>query len=240
MDVKGSTAVVTGANRGLGRAIVEALLARGATRVYAAARRLESVQDLAAADSRVRPLQVDLTSPDQIAQAARLASDATLLINNGGSLAFADPLAGDLAAIESDLRTNFIGTLSLTRALVPVIERNGGGAVVNVLSLVVFGAVPAMGGYSASKAAAASVTQSLRALLRDRKISVHGVFPGAVDTDMIRGFEIPKTAPADVAAAILGGIEANEENIFPDGMAQGGYQAWREDPSAFERQMASL
>jgi len=240
MDVNGSTALVTGANRGLGRAIVEALLARGAAAVYAAARRPGTVEALAAGDSRIRPLRLDLTDPERIAEAARLAPDVTLLINNGGSLAYADPLTGDLAAIESDLRTNFFGTLSMARAFVPVIEHNGGGAVVNVLSLVVFGSVPAMGGYSASKAAAASATQALRARLRDRKISVYGVFPGAVDTDMIRGIDIPKASPADVAAAILDGIRADEANIFPDPMAQGGYQAWRDDPSAFERQMGSL
>jgi NAD(P)-dependent dehydrogenase (short-subunit alcohol dehydrogenase family) len=240
MDVNGSTAVVTGANRGLGRAIVEALLARGATAVYAAARRPETVEALAARDSRVRPLRLDLTDPERIAAAARLASDTTLLINNGGSLASADPLTGDLAAIESDLRTNFVGTLSMGRAFVPVIEHNGGGALVNILSLVVLGAVPAMGGYGASKAAAASATQALRAQLRDRKVSVHGVFPGAVDTDMIRGLDIPKASPTDVAAAILDGIEAGEQDIFPDAMARTGYQAWRDDPSAFERQMGCL
>jgi NAD(P)-dependent dehydrogenase (short-subunit alcohol dehydrogenase family) len=240
MQINGSTALVTGANRGLGRATVEALLARGAAKVYAAARRLESVEDLAARDGRVVPVQVDLTDPDQIRNAAKTAADVTLLINNGGSLAFADPLHGDLAAIELDLRTNFIGTLSMVRAFAPVLEDNGGGAIVNLLSLVVFGPVPAMGGYSASKAAAASATQAVRAQLADRKITVHGVFPGAVDTDMIRDFPIPKTSPADVAAAILDGLEAGQENIFPDPMARQGYQAWREDPAAFERQMGSM
>jgi NAD(P)-dependent dehydrogenase (short-subunit alcohol dehydrogenase family) len=240
MQINGSTALVTGANRGLGRATVEALLARGAAKVYAAARRLESVEDLAARDGRVVPVQVDLTDPDQIRNAAKTAADVTLLINNGGSLAFADPLHGDLAAIELDLRTNFIGTLSMVRAFAPVLEDNGGGAIVNLLSLVVFGPVPAMGGYSASKAAAASATQALRAQLGDKKITVHGVFPGAVDTDMIRDFPIPKTSPADVAAGILDGLEAGQENIFPDPMARQGYQAWREDPAAFERQMGSM
>jgi NAD(P)-dependent dehydrogenase (short-subunit alcohol dehydrogenase family) len=240
MHVNGTIALVTGANRGLGRATVEALLARGAAKVYAAARRVETVADLAAADRRVVPVPLDLTDLDQIARAARAAGDATLLINNGGSLNFADPLDGDLAAIDLDLRTNFLGTLAMSRAFVPVLQDNGGGAIVNVLSLVVFGPVPAMGGYSASKAAAASVTQALRAQLADRKITVHGVFPGAVDTDMIRDFPIPKTGPAEVAAAILDGVEAGEENIFPDPMAQQGHRAWRADPAAFERQMGSM
>jgi NAD(P)-dependent dehydrogenase (short-subunit alcohol dehydrogenase family) len=240
MKVDGSTAVVTGANRGIGRALVEALLARGAVKVYAAARHQDRVQDLAVRDKRVVPVTLDLTDHEQIAQLAKQAPDATLLINNGGSLNFADPLAGDLGAIHTDIVTNFVGPLVMARQFVPVLEHNGGGAIVNLLSLVVFGPVPAMGGYSASKAAAASVTQALRAQLTDRKITVHGVFPGAVDTEMIRDFQIPKTSPADVAQAILDGVEAGEENIFPDPMAQGGYKAWREDPTAFERQMGSM
>jgi len=239
MHVKDTIALVTGANRGLGRATVEALLARGAAKVYAAARRVETVRDLAAADRRVVPIALDLTDLEQVARAAQQAGDATLLINNGGSLNFADPLKGDLAAIDMDLRTNFVGTVAMARAFVPVLQDNGGGAIVNLLSLVVFGSVPAMGGYCASKAAAASMTQALRAQLADTKITVHGVFPGAVDTDMIRDFPIPKTSTVDVAAAILDGLEAGEENIFPDPMARQGHQAWRADPATFERQMGS-
>ncbi|WP_426512869.1 SDR family oxidoreductase [Dactylosporangium sp. McL0621] len=240
MQVNGTIALVTGANRGLGRALVTALLAGGAEKVYAAARRVETVADLAGTDRRVVPVQLDLTDLEQVAGAASVAGDATLLINNGGSLNFADPLAGDLAAIDVDLRTNFVGPLALTRAFVPVLEGNGGGAIVNVLSLVVLGSVPAMGGYAASKAASASATQALRAQLVDRKITVHGVFPGAVDTDMIRDFPIPKTSPADVAAAILDGVEAGDEYIYPDPMAQQGHRAWCEDPAAFERQMGFM
>lgn len=240
MEISGSTAVVTGANRGIGRALVETLLARGAARVYAAARNPDSLADLAARDSRIVTVTLDLTDHEQIARAAEQASDATLLINNGGSLNFADPLTGDLGAIHTDIVTNLVGPLVTARQFVPVLERNGGGAIVNILSLVVFGAVPAMGGYSASKAAAASVTQALRAQLADRKITVHGVFPGAVDTDMIRDFPIPKTSATDVAKAILDGVGAGAENIFPDPMAESGYQAWRVDPAAFERQMGSM
>jgi NAD(P)-dependent dehydrogenase (short-subunit alcohol dehydrogenase family) len=240
MEISGCTAVVTGANRGIGRALVEALLARDAAKVYAAVRNRDSMEDLAARDPRVVPVTLDLTDHEQIARAAEQAADATLLINNGGSLNFADPLTGDLGAIHTDIVTNFIGPLVTARQFVPVLERNGGGAIVNVLSLVVFGSVPAMGGYSASKAAAASVTQALRAKVAERKITVHGVFPGAVDTDMIRDFPIPKTSAADVATAILDGVETGDENIFPDPMAQGGYKAWREDPAAFERQMGSM
>ena len=128
----------------------------------------------------------------------------------------------------------------MARAFVPVLERNGGGAIVNLLSLVVFGPVPAMGGYGASKAAAASATQALRAQVTGRGITVHGVFPGAVDTDMIRDFPIGKKAPAVVAQAILDGVEAGVESIFPDPMAQAGYRSWREEPAAFARQMGAI
>lgn len=231
MEINGSTALVTGANRGIGSALVEALLARGVTKVYAAARRPGP-----ATDARIVPLTLDLTDHEQVAKAAASAPDVTLLVNNGGSLTF----GADLAALDVDLRTNLLGPVAMNEAFVPVLERNGGGAIVTMLSLVVFGPVPAMAAYSASKAAAASTVQALRAQLADRPITVHGVFPGAVDTDMIRDFPIPKAAPAEVANAILDGLEAGDEDIFPDPMSRDGHRAWRADPAAFARQMASM
>ena len=237
--VNTGTALVTGANRGIGRAIVAALLARDVRKVYATARDAGTLADLAA-DPRVVTLRLDITDPDEIAAAVAAAGDVTLLVNNGGSLEFADLLAGDLTAIDADLRTNYFGTLAVTRAFVPVLRGNGGGAIVNMLSLVALGAVRGMGGYSVSKAAAASMTQAVRAQVADLGIAVHGVFPGAVDTDMIRAFDIPKAGAADVAHAILDGVEAGEEDIFPDPMSRDGHKAWRDDPKALERQMASI
>jgi NAD(P)-dependent dehydrogenase (short-subunit alcohol dehydrogenase family) len=239
VDVKMSTALVTGSNRGIGRAIVEALLARDARKIYATARRVETLADLAT-DSRVVVLPLDITNADQVAAAAAAAGDVTLLVNNGGSLEFVDLLHGDLSAIHADLRTNYFGSLAVTRAFVPALQHNGGGAIVNMLSLVALGAVRGMGGYSVSKAAAASMTQAVRAQVADLGISVHGVFPGAVDTDMIRTFEMPKTSATDVADAILDGVEAGEEDIFPDPMAREARKAWRDDPKNLERQMASI
>ena len=239
METKGATALVTGANRGIGRAIVKALLARDVRKVYATARHLETVAGLAA-DPRVVPMRLDMVDAEDVAAAAAAAGDVTLLVNNGGSLEFADLLGGDLAAIRSDLNTNYFGTLAVTRAFVPVLQRNGGGAIVNLLSLVALGAVRAMGGYSVSKAAAASMTQAVRAQVAAMGITVHGVFPGAVDTDMIRAFDMPKTSPEEVAQAILDGVEAGEEDIFPDAMSRAGHQAWHDDPKALERQMASI
>ena len=239
VHIKESTALVTGANRGIGRAVVEALLARGARKVYATARTVETLAGLGA-DPRVVPLKLDITDAGDVAAVAAAAGDVTLLVNNGGSLQFADLLGGELSAIRADLQTNYFGTLAVTRAFVPVLQANGGGAIVNLLSLVALGAVRGMGGYSVSKAAAASMTQAVRAQVAELGISVHGVFPGAVDTDMIRAFEIPKTSPTDVAHAILDGVEAGEEDIFPDQMARDGHTAWRADPKALERQMASI
>ena len=239
LQVNGATALVTGANRGIGRAIVDALLDRGATKVYATARNVETLAELAA-DPRVVALRLDITDAGQVAAAAAAAGDVTLLVNNGGSLAFADLLGGELAAIDADLRTNYFGTLAVTRAFVPVLRENGGGAIVNLLSLVALGAVRGMGGYSVSKAAAASMTQAVRAQVADLGITVHGVFPGAVDTDMIKAFDMPKTSAHDVAHAILDGVEAGDEDLFPDPMARDGHQAWRADPKILERQMASI
>ncbi|GIH08862.1 short-chain dehydrogenase [Rhizocola hellebori] len=235
MEISGSTAFVTGANRGIGRALLDALLDRGARRVYAASRTA-----MTQTDERVVPLQLDITDPAQIAAAAALATDVTLLINNAGSLAFTDSLTGDLAAVESDWRTNYLGTLAMSRAFVPVLQANAPGAIVNLLTLLAFAPVPAIGGYSASKAAAASATQALRAQLTGTGITVHGVFPGAVDTDMSSAFPIPKATPAEVAAAILDGLEAKQDNIFPDPMSRNGYDLWRSDPAALEHQMASI
>jgi len=239
VETKGGTALVTGANRGIGQAIVEALLARDVRKVYATARRVETLAGLAV-DPRVVPMRLDMVDAGDVAAAAAAAGDVTLLVNNGGSLEFADLLGGDLAAIHADLNTNYFGTLAVTRAFVPVLQRNGGGAIVNLLSLVALGAVRGMGGYSVSKAAAASMTQAVRAQVAAMGITVHGVFPGAVDTDMIRAFDMPKTSPQEVAQAILDGVEAGEEDIFPDAMSRAGRQAWRDDPKALERQMAAI
>jgi NAD(P)-dependent dehydrogenase (short-subunit alcohol dehydrogenase family) len=233
MDITGTTALVTGANRGLGRALVDALLARGARRVYAAARDVSSIEDRA--DERVIPLALDLTSLPQIQAAAERASGVRLLINNAGAAAFSDPFSTDRAALEQELQTNYLGTLDAILAFAPVIERNGGGAVVNVLSLLSLASMPPMAGYSASKAAAHSMTQALRPGLRARGIDVHGVYPGGIDTEMLAGFDVPKAPPRDVAEGILDGIAAGREDIFPDPTSAQMSATWLSDPKAFER-----
>ena len=231
MQIAGQTVVVTGANRGLGRSLVEALLDRGANKVYAAARNPAAVLD----DPRVVAVALDLLDRETIAAAARQAGDASVLINNASTAAFAAPLDADPATVRNEMQVNYDGTFDVIRAFVPVLERNGGGAIVNLLSLLSLASAPPMAGYSASKAAAHSLTQALRPVLTAKNISVHGVYPAGIDTDMLAGIQAPKTPPRQVAEGVLDGLAADEEDIFPDPNAQAMAATWRSDPKAFER-----
>jgi NAD(P)-dependent dehydrogenase (short-subunit alcohol dehydrogenase family) len=235
MHISEQTAVVTGAGRGLGSQLVDALLERGVVKVYAAARNPSAVR----VDPRVVPVPFDLLDHESIAAAARTASDATLLINNASTAAFAGPLDADRDAVRSEMAVNYDGTFDAIRAFVPVLEANGGGAIVNVLSLLSLASTPPMTGYSASKAAAHSLTQALRPVLAGRNITVHGVYPAGIDTDMVRGIEVPKTPAATVAAGVLDGLAADQEDIFPDPNAVAMSQTWWSDPKAFERAFAA-
>jgi NAD(P)-dependent dehydrogenase (short-subunit alcohol dehydrogenase family) len=239
MHIKDSVALVTGANRGIGRAFVDALLEQGARRVYATARDLASVEPLAQIDRRVTVMKLDVTNAADARAAAANASDVSLLINNAGVLTLGGLAQVSLDAVRNALETNFIGTLNVTNAFIPALEQRR-GTIVNMLTLVALASMPGLAAYNASKAAALSLTQSFRADLGKRGITVHGVFPGAVDTDMIRDFQMPKTPAIDVARATLGGIEAGEEDIFPDPMSRHLYTAWREDHKAVERQFAAM
>jgi NAD(P)-dependent dehydrogenase (short-subunit alcohol dehydrogenase family) len=232
MDFSGTTALVTGANRGLGRQLVAALLDRGVRRVYAAAR---DTARLPGGDGRVVPLALDLTDRPGIGAAAASAPDVTLLINNAGAAAFADPFTADREAIALEVTTNYLGSLDVIRAFAPVIEANGGGAVVNVLSVVALAGHPPMAGYAASKAAAHSMTQAIRPGLAARGIAVHGVYPAGIDTGMIADVEGPRTAPRLVADGILDGVERGEEDIFPDPVSRSLAPTWFGDPKAYER-----
>jgi len=239
MEIKGSTALVTGANRGIGRALVGALLNAGAAKVYAAARRIDTLEDFLD-NKRVLPVSVDVTDDKAIAALAERTRDVTLLVNNAGVLDFGPVLDAPLTAFERNFATNFCGVLAASRAFAPVIERNGGGAIINILTLVALASMPGLGVYNASKAAAWSLTQSLRASLAGRNIAVHGVFPGAVDTDMLAGVEMPKARPEEVATAIVAGVSQSREDIFPDAMSASLYDAWRKDHKAVEKQFAVM
>jgi NAD(P)-dependent dehydrogenase (short-subunit alcohol dehydrogenase family) len=238
MKIEGSVALVTGANRGLGKALVAALVEAGAAKVYAAAR---DTAKLAGEDPRVVRLALDTTRPEQLADAVKKAGDVTLLVNNAGALNSYNVLASSHAELEADFRTNVHGTLAVIRAFLPVLERAPGGAtVVNVLSLTSLASFPALGGYSASKAAAYSVTQALRPELKARRIELLAVLPGPIDTDMVKALPMPKASPADTARGVLAGIARGEEEIFPDPMAQQMGALWNKSHKEFERAFASF
>jgi NAD(P)-dependent dehydrogenase (short-subunit alcohol dehydrogenase family) len=212
MKIKDKTILITGANRGIGRALVEEALRRGAKRVYAGTRAL-----LAHSDGRVTPVTLDVTSGKQIREAVEKIESLDVLINNAG-VALYDDLS-DRSALERQLAINSFGPYDVTRAFLPLLTRSR-GAIVNNLSLNGFAPLPIIPAYSISKAAALSMTQSLRALLAGQGVRVHAVLTGPVDTDMTRGFDIPKASPESVARAIFDGMENDEEDIFPDPMSE--------------------
>jgi NAD(P)-dependent dehydrogenase (short-subunit alcohol dehydrogenase family) len=227
------TVLVTGANRGIGQALVEEALTRGARRVYAGTR-----QPLAHADGRVTPLTLNVTSAAQAQAAAETVESLDVLINNAG-IALYDDLS-DRATLERHLAVNLFGTYGVTQAFLPLLTRSR-GAIVNNVSMMALAPVPLTPAYSISKAAAFSLTQSLRALVAGRGVRVHAVLTGPTDTDMTRGFDIPKASPESVARAILAGVENGEEDIFPDPMSQTIAESWRSGAAkALERQYAAL
>jgi len=241
VKLKNTTALVTGANRGIGKELVACLLERGAKRVYAAGRELSALQAVAALDrARVVPIRMDIAKAEEVAAAAKAAQDVELLINNAGVAAFGSAIEGPLELVSRDMATNYFGTLNVLRAFVPGMERRGGGSIVNLLSVVALASMPALGGYAASKAALYSLTQALRAELANKRIRVHAVFPGPVDTDMIRSVDMPKTSPSEVAGNLLDAVQADEEDIFPDAMSRQVQAAWSKEPKALERQFASM
>ncbi|HEY4462144.1 MAG TPA: SDR family NAD(P)-dependent oxidoreductase, partial [Streptosporangiaceae bacterium] len=231
--IAGRTVLVTGANRGIGRALVEEALNRGAGRVYAGTR-----QPLAHPDGRVTPLTLDVTSAAQIQAAAGQVESLDLLINNAG-IALYDDLS-DRSAIDRQLAVNLFGTYGVTQAFLPLLTRSG-GAIVNNLSLQALAPLPLIPAYSLSKAAAFSLTQSLRALLAGQGVRVHAILTGPTDTEMSRGLDIPKPSAESVARAIFDGVEKDEEDIFPDPMSQSMAESWRSGSvKAFERELAAF
>ncbi|MBF9030421.1 SDR family NAD(P)-dependent oxidoreductase [Rhodobacterales bacterium HKCCE3408] len=234
------TALVTGANRGVGQAYVAGLLDRGVARIYAAARTLDTLSETVDLDpARVVPLKLDVTDRAQIAAAVAAAADVTLLINNAGSLTFGGALDVSEDGLNRDMAVNNDGLREVTRAFAPVIEGNGGGAFVNMLTLLSFVSAPGFSGYNASKAAAWSMSMSLRAYLRPRGIDVVNVFPAGIDTDMLAGVDAPKDSPQDVVRDVLDGLVAGEEDIYPASAADV-FKAWRADQKAVEAMFAGM
>jgi NAD(P)-dependent dehydrogenase (short-subunit alcohol dehydrogenase family) len=233
MTTADKTVLVTGANRGIGRALVTEALARGARQVYAASR-----QPLEHPDGRVTPLILDITSPEHIRQAAAQVPSLDILINNAGVFLYDD--LNDRAALDQHLAVNFYGTYDVTQAFLPALTRSR-GAIVTIGSIAALAPIPLTPAYSISKAAAFNLAQSLRILLAGQGVRVHAVLAGPVDTDMVKDLEVPKTSPESVARAVFDGIEAGEEDIFPDPFSQALADGWRTGVAkALERQNAAL
>ncbi|MFC4466166.1 SDR family oxidoreductase [Streptomyces xiangluensis] len=229
MNIAGSTALVTGANRGIGQRFVEQLLTRGAKKVYAATRRPELIDT---SDSRVTPLYLDLLDEKSILGAAAAAQDITLLVNNAGIATGAQLLTDDLDKIRQDLETHLFGTLRVIRAFAPHLASNGGGAIVNILSVLSWVATPeGSGSYSVAKAAEWNMTNGVRVELAAQKTLVQGVHLGAADTDMMAGRDAPKIDPSDVARASLDGVQAGAIEVLVDGPSRFVKAALSGDPA---------
>ena len=240
--IKGKSALVTGANRGIGRAIAEELLERGAAKVYAGARNLDTLTDLQEKyGERVVPVQLDVTNPEQVQGAAKVAGDVQIIINNAG-IAMGAPLLEAAAAdvARQEMEVNYFGVMAVTQAFAPILASNGGGAIANVSSVAGLVSMPVFATYSASKAAVHSLTQASRALLADQNILVAGVYPGPIDTDMTKDFPMEKASPQGLAKSVIDGLLAGEEDIFPDPMAQDMAGQLRADPKAVEQFMAGI
>ena len=233
MSIADKTVLITGASRGIGQALTDEALRRGAKRVYAAARR-----PVAHPDERVTPLRMDVTDAAQIRAAAGRIGSLDFLVNNAG-LALFEGL-GDRVTLERHLAVNLFGTYAVTEAFLPQLTSSR-GEIVNNLSLNSLAPLPALAAYSVSKAAAFSLPQSLRASLAERGVRVHAVLTGPTDTDMVRGLDIPKASAEFVARAIFDAVDRGEEDIFPDPVAESLADGWRNGAvKAFERQLAEL
>ena len=242
--IEGRVALVTGANRGIGRTLVEALVERGARKVYATARQPATLDDLAAAHGGVVvPLRLDVTRADDVEQAVAQAEDVDLLINNAGVVGhqfggFEDPIWLDAARQEYE--TNVVGPLRISQAFAPVLASQGGGTIVNVASVAGLVGMPLVLTYSSTKAALHSLTQSTRQVLRAQGTRVVGVYPGPVDTEMAADFMVPKASSASVANAILDGLEEGLEEIYPDPVARQFGSTYAADPKALEGLIANF
>jgi NAD(P)-dependent dehydrogenase (short-subunit alcohol dehydrogenase family) len=233
MNIADKTVLITGANRGIGRALVDEALRRGARRVYAGTRGALQI-----ADERVTPVTLDVTSASQIQRAVDEVRALDVLVNNAG-VAIYDDLT-DSGVIERHLAVNLLGTFNVTRAFLPLLKRSR-GAIINNVSLAALAPLPVICGYSMSKAAELNMTQSLRALLARQGVTVHAVVLGPIDTDMNRGFDIPKAPPESAARGIFDGLERGEEEIFPDPASQSVAEGWRTGAAkALERQFAAF
>lgn len=238
MNFSGKTVLVTGANRGIGLAIVKSLLKKDVAKVYAGTRDPNKLKDFG--DSRVVPLTLDITNKEQVAAAAKTAGDVSVLINNAGVAAFSSILDGPLDLVERDMNTNYFGTLDMVRAFVPVLQEKQGAAIVNVVTIAAFSNFPIVGGYSASKSALFSLSQGIRTELATKGITVHTVNPGPIDTELAAEFPTDKADADQTAENIVVGLERDEADIFPDEMGRQMFETWKSDYRELERMVYDM
>ena len=233
MQIEGAIALVTGANRGLGKAYAEALLAAGAAKVYAGARDPASIND-----SRVTAVKLDVTNRADIAAAAATCGDVTLLINNAGIMNASPALApGSEDALRGEMEVNVFGLLAMMQAFAPVIGKNGGGTIANMLSVVSWMTSPFNATYGASKHAAEALTDAARIQLKAHKTHVVAVYAGFIDTDMAAGFNLPKTSPQQVAERTLDGVREGTDRVCADDRAEDVWKTMRSDPTIIDARM---
>ena len=246
MKIENSIALVTGANRGIGRALVTELVNKGARKVYAGVRDIDALLSsdpdfLENFKGKVELVSLDITKKNQVDFAVEKAYDAQLLINNAGIANYSGFIAADdLASARQEMEVNYFATLSMIRAFAPVLKKNGGGTIVNILSVASLVNFPVLGSYSASKAALFSLTQGVRAELAGQGTTVMGVFPGPIDTDMAKDFDMEKGSPEEFAQGTLNAIEKSQEDVFIDQMAVQFQQGLLSDPKAVEKQCGEM
>lgn len=239
---KGKIALVSGSNRGIGKAIVQELLENGAKKVYAGARNVSTLDELKEKyGERLVPIELDVTNDDSIANAAKIATDVEILVNNAGIFAIGSFLGGNLLeSLKTNLEVNVWGLVKLTNAFLEILRKQESAAIISISSVAGLANMPMALTYSVSKAAVHSVVQGLRGELKNSNILVTGVYPGPIDTDMAKGVEMEKDSPENVARDIIRGIAEGKEDIFPDVMSKQIGQGYAGSPKAVEEQFANF
>ncbi len=235
---KDKTILITGANRGIGRSLVEALLNNGVRKIYATCRDVNKMP--AFNDDRIISLSLDITNDQQVAYTAAEAHDTQILINNAGTIHSGNILEGDLLGMDNDLQVNYFGTIKMMRAFAPILIRNKPSLMINIISIAAYSPLPSIAGYAASKAALFSATQSVRIELAKKDVSVYAVNPGAIDTDMNKGSDWNMADPHRTAIKILENVSDGKLDSIPDEMGQGMYTTWREEPAKLAKLFSDL
>jgi NAD(P)-dependent dehydrogenase (short-subunit alcohol dehydrogenase family) len=238
MNIQGKTVLVTGANRGIGAELVRAFLKHGAGKVYAGVRDPASLPDFK--DARVSVVQLDITKPDEVSAAAQRVGMIDVLVNNAGTMSSSNILTASSAELAADMDVNYYGTVRIVQTFAPLIEKNGGGVIANVVSVLGLAPMSPVAGYSISKAALHSATQAARAVLKSRNVRVVGIFPGPIDTQLASRLPVEKTSPVVAAEAIVKGLIEDQEDIYPDPVSKQVAAFWSSNPKGLEHHFATM